>query len=84
VRKVGEDDDDDWETDPEPANPISEKEQRRGAATLPSDRKDFGSVHDLREQVIEQDHAALTVDTHGITAARTAEYQNPGHDATTH
>lgn len=37
-------------------NPISELEQRRGAATLPKgEMKEFASIADLRKQVIEQD-----------------------------
>ncbi|KAL6052235.1 Hematopoietic lineage cell-specific protein [Balamuthia mandrillaris] len=47
-------DDDDWETDPEPANNISEAEQRWGAATLPKDAKDFRNIDNLRDAVKEQ------------------------------
>jgi len=46
--------DDDWETDPEPANPVSEAQQRWGAATLPDDAKDVTNLTDLRESVKSQ------------------------------
>lgn len=47
--------DDDWETDPEPQNDISEKEQRWGAAHLPSDAKEITDMRQLRNAVKEQD-----------------------------
>jgi len=37
---------------------ISEKEQRWGAATLPSDAKDIGSVAALRQNVQDQHQSA--------------------------
>jgi len=39
-------------------NLISEKEQRWGAATLPSDAKDIGSVAALRQNVQDQHQSA--------------------------
>jgi len=49
---------DDWETDPEPANPLSEKEKRWGAKTLPDDalHKEPVSLHEIRERVVAQDN----------------------------
>lgn len=39
---------------------ISEKEQRRGAATLPQDSiEDYSDVHALRERVKQQDSEVL-------------------------
>jgi hypothetical protein len=54
--------DDDWETDPEPANTISEKEQRWGAATLPDDSKGKSDMASLRENVRSQHEQASTVE----------------------
>eukprot|EP00735_Rhodelphis_limneticus_P011372 TRINITY_DN4462_c0_g1::TRINITY_DN4462_c0_g1_i1::g.7247::m.7247 TRINITY_DN4462_c0_g1::TRINITY_DN4462_c0_g1_i1::g.7247 ORF type:complete len:113 (-),score=26.51,sp/Q01406/SRC8_CHICK/42.67/6e-11,HS1_rep/PF02218.10/0.00047 TRINITY_DN4462_c0_g1_i1:14-310(-) len=54
-------DDDDWETSPEPANLISEKEQRWGAATLPQDADESAkSIADIRKKAADQhaQHAA--------------------------
>eukprot|EP00010_Vexillifera_abyssalis_P004013 CAMPEP_0201552386 /NCGR_PEP_ID=MMETSP0173_2-20130828/15756_1 /ASSEMBLY_ACC=CAM_ASM_000268 /TAXON_ID=218659 /ORGANISM="Vexillifera sp., Strain DIVA3 564/2" /LENGTH=100 /DNA_ID=CAMNT_0047962867 /DNA_START=19 /DNA_END=321 /DNA_ORIENTATION=+ len=73
---------DDWETDPEPANQISEKDQRWGAAVLPDDAKDFKNIHELREETKKQDEAAAKQDAQAITEARKNEYQNPDKDAT--
>eukprot|EP00005_Dracoamoeba_jomungandri_P012631 CAMPEP_0174263192 /NCGR_PEP_ID=MMETSP0439-20130205/17541_1 /TAXON_ID=0 /ORGANISM="Stereomyxa ramosa, Strain Chinc5" /LENGTH=99 /DNA_ID=CAMNT_0015348393 /DNA_START=18 /DNA_END=317 /DNA_ORIENTATION=- len=56
------DSDDDWETDPEPANLISEEEQRWGAATLPQDGKDVQCMAKLRDQIRAQDDEATKKD----------------------
>merc|ERR1711976_492080 len=50
--RVEDDDSDDWETDPDYVNDVSEKDQRWGSKELTPDRNSF-SIKDLRQDVIE-------------------------------
>mmetsp|Transcript_8297 Transcript_8297/g.11124 ORF Transcript_8297/g.11124 Transcript_8297/m.11124 type:complete len:99 (-) Transcript_8297:825-1121(-) len=71
-----EEDDDEWETDPEPANLVTPMEQRWGAKHLPQDRKEFKDMKDLREQVIQQ-HKEVEKKEYEAQG-RAGEYQKPG------
>eukprot|EP00211_Chloroparvula_japonica_P011034 CAMPEP_0119131624 /NCGR_PEP_ID=MMETSP1310-20130426/10488_1 /TAXON_ID=464262 /ORGANISM="Genus nov. species nov., Strain RCC2339" /LENGTH=103 /DNA_ID=CAMNT_0007122211 /DNA_START=73 /DNA_END=381 /DNA_ORIENTATION=- len=77
------DDDDEWETDPEPANLVSEKEQRWGAKHLPQDKKEFQDMRDLRNQVLEQDKSAVQRDYEARMGTVKESYQKPGEGQTT-
>mmetsp|Transcript_32547 Transcript_32547/g.50904 ORF Transcript_32547/g.50904 Transcript_32547/m.50904 type:complete len:97 (-) Transcript_32547:79-369(-) len=75
------DDDDEWETDPEPANLVSPQEQRWGAKTLPQDKKEFQDMKDLRQQVINQ-HKEVS-EAEYYAKGRAEEYQTPGQGQST-
>jgi len=47
--------DDDWETSGDIPNPISEKQQRWGAATLPQNSTTPTNLTEFREKIINQD-----------------------------
>jgi len=47
--------DDDWETDPDYVNDVSEKEQRKGSKLIQPDQVEKTSMSQLREKVIDQD-----------------------------
>jgi len=48
-------DDDDWDTDPDYKNDVTEKEQRKGSKLLNPDNVEHTSMDQLRNKVIEQD-----------------------------
>jgi len=47
--------DDDWDTDPDYVNDVSEKEQRKGSKLINPDQVEKVSMDSLREKVIAQD-----------------------------
>ena len=57
---------DDWETDPEPANIISEEEQRWGSSTLHKNHREEPSeglsIRSIREHALRQDTLAAKSD----------------------
>jgi len=53
--KDAQDDDDDWETDPDYVNDVSEQEQRKGSKLINPNQVEHTSMSQLREKVIEQD-----------------------------
>ncbi|XP_071497289.1 src substrate cortactin-like, partial [Diadema antillarum] len=53
---VTQDEDDDWETDPDFVNDVSEKEQRWGSKSVEgSGRQESLNIHSLREKVKDED-----------------------------
>ncbi|KAF2077750.1 hypothetical protein CYY_000937 [Polysphondylium violaceum] len=49
--------DDDWETDPDYANDISEKDQRWGSKE--TQKQELGNMDELRNKVVAQDDRAV-------------------------
>eukprot|EP00339_Tiarina_fusa_P007443 CAMPEP_0117047498 /NCGR_PEP_ID=MMETSP0472-20121206/32825_1 /TAXON_ID=693140 ORGANISM="Tiarina fusus, Strain LIS" /NCGR_SAMPLE_ID=MMETSP0472 /ASSEMBLY_ACC=CAM_ASM_000603 /LENGTH=94 /DNA_ID=CAMNT_0004760221 /DNA_START=13 /DNA_END=297 /DNA_ORIENTATION=+ len=68
---TAENDDDDWDTDVDAVNDISEKEQRWGSKEIVPDREHF-SVAALRENVIQ------THETHHVGAHHSSQRHEYG------
>ncbi|EDL18250.1 cortactin, isoform CRA_d [Mus musculus] len=77
---------DDWETDPDFVNDVSEKEQRWGAKTVQgSGHQEHINIHKLRENVF-QEHQTLKRCASGLSWAWPATWEawdgglGPAHD----
>ncbi|KAJ3403491.1 hypothetical protein HDU80_004100 [Chytriomyces hyalinus] len=74
-------DDDDWDTDPDFVNDVSEKDQRWGNQKTLSNVEQIDlntNMQDLRKQVVNSHNEKLAT-----SDARRKEYQTPGADQST-